>query len=203
MKLSYKVLLFCGAILVYGCKNDASKKTEEKKEVIVKKSDETIKSELDMLQDSTETRWNVMMTSDDEKIEDVKRLLDEISKSSVYDKETQRKLLAANERLKAMRYDRMTMTDPEITAYDNATDSLLKALYDFTGNTPKATENQDVKNLVTEIQDADGSVGLMRSHYDIQAKRFNEIIRNYQPQLQKMGKPYQNLKPLPLFEVQQ
>jgi hypothetical protein len=203
MKLRYKVLLFCSAVLVYGCKTDSTKKTEETKEVIVKKSDETIKSELDMLTDSTETKWNVMMASDDEKIQDIKRLLDEISKSSVYDKETRQKLLAANERLKKLRYERLTMTDPEITAYDNATDSLVKALYDFTGNTPRATENEEVKNLVTQIQDADGSVGLLRSHYDIQAKRFNDIIRNYQPQLQKMGKPYQNLKPLPLFEVQE
>ena len=204
MKLRNKALVLGIALasVMAGCKNDGTKKTEEE-EVIVKKSDATLKSELDMLQDSSETRWTKMMASDDQKLEDTKALLDEISKGSVYDKDTQQKLLAANERLKKLRYERLTMTDPEITAYDNSTDSLLRAVYDFTSNTPKATENENIKQLVTDIQNADGQVGLLRGRYDILAKQFNKYLKDYQPQLQKMGEPYNNLKPLPLFEVQQ
>ena len=95
------ILLF----VVAGCGN----KTNKTKALVA--DIDSVKMILVQLEDSTSKTWEAMIGEDDQKIAYLKRLIDEVSYTRIYDQSAYDSLSTAIESLKTMRYDQRSMSD--------------------------------------------------------------------------------------------
>src|SRR6478735_2335734 len=204
MKRIHLLLFAAFCIAFYSCKTDKTKTTEVKKErVIAKKTDAQVKAEMDNLLKEMNTAWNEMIASDDQKIDNLQTLLARIGRDKNYDKKALTEVIAARNNLKAKRYDSLGIQHvAAVDAYDSAQIKVMDATNQLIETTNLASRDTIAGKLASQIQEDDSRVPIMRAHYDRAAKNYNQYLKDYQPQLQKLGKPYNELKPVPLFVEQ-
>lgn len=188
--------LFCLGLLAVSCE----RKTDEGQSLTKK---EKVKQEIDLINDSLNASWNNMTNSDDQKIKDIKRLLDEVSYTGKYNVLLLDSLVALQKQLSIKRYDAVTMNDSQkIDAYDQATDSLLKATFRLVNTTPEIENHPIAKTLIEDIMAADNNLVLYRARYDRWVKEYNDYIKKQSGKLEKLGPPYSELKKKPMFSLQ-
>lgn len=199
-----KVVLLASCLLLAVlpmCKPDATKNTTETAAVASPASPAEVRAQFDVLRDSAAANWQRMMTSDDQKLADMRGLVQDLKQQPGLDAARLRALNQATARLKAQRYDRQSMASSVlIDGYDAAQDSVLHTLTPLAapdGNAPTAR----IRDYVEHIQLADGNVVGYRAHYDAAAKTYNAYLLLHQAELAKMGDKYATLRPLPLFEL--
>ncbi|MBD2767657.1 hypothetical protein IC235_07105 [Hymenobacter sp. BT664] len=160
------------------------------------------KAQLDVLRDSVDLKWRNMIESDDQKISLTRLLLRELQGQPGMNAAQLQGLERANARLKSRRYTQQTMASSAlIDQYDASQDSVLHAVYPVAapnGNAP--TEN--ARNFVEGLQQLDEGVVGFRVQYDRAVKQYNAYLQLHQSELQTLGGKYADMKPLPLFEVQ-
>ncbi|GAA4504572.1 hypothetical protein GCM10023172_30960 [Hymenobacter ginsengisoli] len=183
------------------CKPDATKNATATAESPA--SPAAVRAQFDILRDSADVNWRRMMASDDKKNDDLRELLQDMSKYPGANQAQLASLRAARARLPKQRYDRRTMASSAlIDRYDAAQDSVLKIVLPIAapdGNAP----SERVRDYVEAIQLADANVVSYRAHYDAAAKAYNNYLQVHGEELQKMGGKYAGLQPLPLFELSQ
>ena len=197
--------LLCASLLVLAvlpmCKPDTSKSTATTTDSPA--SPAAVRAQFDILRDSTDVSWQRMMASDDKKIDDLRELLQDLSKYPGANQPQLASLRAARARLPRQRYDRRTMASSAlIDHYDAAQDSVLKTVLPLAapdGNAP----SERVRDYVESIQQADAEVLGYRARYDRAAKAYNAYLQVHSAELQKLGSKYAGLQPLPLFELSQ
>lgn len=201
-----KSLLFAsllGLAVLPMCKPDASKSTATATATNSPASPAAVRAQFDILRDSADVNWQRMVASDDQKIANLRELLQDLSKYPGANQAQLEGLRAARARLPKQRYDRSTMASSAlIDRYDTAQDSVLKMVLPLAapgGNAP----SERVRDYVEAIQRADASVVGYRAHYDAAAKAYNNYLQVHGEELTKMGGQYANLQPLPLFEIAQ
>ena len=179
------------------CKRDGSQAT-----VLDPASAAAVKAQFAVLSDSVGMKWRNMTESDDQKIAVTRLLLRELQDQPGANVVQLQNLERANARLKVRRYTQQTMTNSGlIDQYDTAQDSLLHALYPMAAPTGAApTEN--ARNFVEGLQQLDAGVVGFRVQYDRAAKQYNNYFKLHQSELQALGGEYTDVKPLPLFELQ-
>ncbi|MDB5274226.1 MAG: hypothetical protein JWO58_2593 [Chitinophagaceae bacterium] len=176
MKINSYLVAFLLALTVFSCKENSAKKTEKSGT-----SDNAALSHLQALGDSCNKAWEMMMSSDDQKIKDLQRLLQEISYIPGHNEQELERLSQQVKELPAKRYTQETMTSENIDAYDNATDALLKTVFDLKRNT-KGIENYTLTGeLETSIREADGMVVNYRVLYDSWADKYNASLAKITP----------------------
>ena len=160
-----------------------------------------VRAQFDILRDSVDNKWQAMTASDDQKIGTTGLLLRELRAQPNMDAAQLAALAQANDRLKARRYDQRTMAESSrIDRYDNAQDSLLRAIYPVAApNNEAPTEN--VRNFVEGVQELDNQVVAYRVQYDHAAMRYNNYLRLHAAELQQLGGKYADLQPLPVFTI--
>ncbi|WP_046244741.1 hypothetical protein [Hymenobacter terrenus] len=190
-----------GVLIITGCAASC-KRDGSKTAALNPASTAAVKAQFDILRDSVDVKWRTMTESDDQKIGTTRLLLRELQNQPGANATQLQNLERANTRLKAIRYDQQTMASSAlIDRYDAAQDSLLKVVYPVAapgGNAP--TEN--ARNFVEGLQQLDASVVGYRVQYDRAAKQYNQYLKLHQAELQSLGGRYAELKPLPLFELQ-
>ncbi|MBK0404577.1 hypothetical protein I5M27_16395 [Adhaeribacter sp. BT258] len=193
---------FCLAF--YSCKTDKTKTTKTTTDrVIAKKTDTQVKADLDNLLQEMDATWNEMIASDDQKIDNLQTLLARVGRDKNYDKSQLTTLLAERENLKTKRYDRQQIKDvTAVDAYDSAQIKLMDATYQLIEANNLAARDTIAGQLASKIQEDDSRVPILRAYYDKAAKNFNQYLKDYQPQIQKLGPPYSEMKPAPLFVEQ-
>lgn len=184
------------------CKPDASKSTATAT-AESPASPAAVRAQFDILRDSADVNWTRMVASDDKKNDDLRALLQDLSKYPGANQAQLEGLRVARARLPKLRYDRASMaSSPLIDRYDAAQDSVLKIVLPLAapgGNAP----SERVRDYVEAIQLADANVVGYRAHYDAAAKAYNNYLQVHGAELTKMGGKYANLPPLPLFEIAQ
>lgn len=161
------------------------------------------KEQLDVLRDSVDLRWTQMMASDDAKIVATGQMLSELERYPAADKQQLANLARVNGRLKTLRYQQLTMQSTQIDRYDTAQDSLLGVLRRIVSNPAGPAPSTTVQNTFDTIGQHDGQVVGYRVQYDRAAKQFNNYLQLHQTELQSLGGKYAQLKPLPLFTLQE
>jgi hypothetical protein len=160
-----------------------------------------VRAQFDILRDSADANWHRMEASDDQKLADMRALVQDMKQQPGLDAAQLRTLAQATAQLKNQRYTRQTMaSSPLIDRYDAVQDSVLRTLTPLAapeGNAPTAR----IRDYVEHIQLADANVVGYRAHYDAAAKAYNNYLQVHQQELNKMGGKYANLQPLPLFEL--
>ncbi|WP_331143924.1 hypothetical protein [Hymenobacter sp.] len=159
------------------------------------------KQQLEVLRDSVDARWTEMTASDDAKITATNQMLNELERWPAADKAQLKQLTQANNRLKGLRYQQLSMQSTQIDRYDTAQDSLLSVLRAMTSRPDGPAPSTTVLNTLDTIGQYDGEVVGYRVKYDQAAKRFNNYIQLHQAELQSLGGKYKQLTPLPLFEL--
>ena len=183
------------------CKPDTAKTATDTAGTVSPASPAEVRAQFDILRDSADVNWRRMMGSDDQKLTEVRSLLQDLKKQPRLNATQVRALGEQAGRLKAQRYDRQSMASSEtIDQYDAAQDSVLKPLMRLAapeGNAP----TERIRDYVEHIMLADANVVGYRAHYDAAAKAYNAYLRVHQAELAQMGDQYAQLRPLPLFEL--
>lgn len=203
MRIIVAFFFFCTLVgIVSSCnqKENKSEKTTEQEEKIPLSPD-SVKQLISLAEDSINNAWNEMMQSDNQKFQDIKRLLQEISYTSGHDAAKLEKLNQMTDSVKSLRYEMHTMTSSEIDQYDAATGDLIKETFKLVSETPEMESHTITKTLQDDIMKADNELVQHRIHYDNWAKDYNRLIRENRTSLQEMGEPYSSLKEKPLFEL--
>jgi hypothetical protein len=185
------------------CKPDTAKTATDTTAALNPASPAEVRAQFDILRDSADVNWQRMMGSDDQKLADVRALLQDLKKQPRFDAAQVRTLNEQATRLKPQRYDRQSMASSElIDHYDAAQDSVLRPLLRLAapdGNAPTA----QIRDYIEHIMQADADIVSYRAHYDAAAKAYNAYLLLHQAELAKMGGKYMHLRPLPLFELSQ
>jgi hypothetical protein len=192
------------AILIAACK-----KPVEEKEVEVVTETGLSKEKLDSLNwvyisvnDSLDASWTIMIKDDDEKLADMKRLLNEVSKTRRYNKEQHQALMNDLEKLPIIRYDRKSMADSDkIDEYDSANSIMTKEVILFAANHPQYDEYPIFEELINEIQKADNRIILHRIRYDRSAKAFNSFVQQNKPYIDQLNTSRKDWSKVALFEL--
>ncbi len=183
------------------CKPDASQNTATTTDGPA--SPAAVRAQFDILRDSADVNWRRMMASDDKKNDDLRELLQDLSKYPNANQAQLEGLRTARANFAKQRYTRQSMaSSPLIDRYDAAQDSVLKIVLPLAapdGNAP----SERVRDYVEAIQLADANVVSYRAHYDAAAKAYNNYLQVHHDDLDKLGGKYANLQPLPLFELGQ
>ena len=161
-----------------------------------------VRAQLAVLRDSADASWRRMITSDDQKISNMRALLRDLGQSPAATRPAALAALRqATRRLPGQRYDRQSMaSSPLIDRYDAAQDSVLHQLLPLAapgGNAPTAR----IRDYVEAIQAADNDVVRYRARYDGAAKAYNTYLQLHQAELAPLGGAEARAQPLPLFEV--
>src|SRR5688572_12194024 len=199
------ILFYCLALVgIYSCKTDKKEtKTTKKERIIAKKTDAQVKSDLLKLQQEMDAAWIEMITSDDQKIDNLQTLLARIGRDKNYDKNTLSELLNTQRKLKKQRYSQKSIASvAAVDSYDSVQVKLMDETNKLVSNSNLAEKDTLAASLVNKIQEEDSRVPILRGHYDKAAKTFNQYLKDYQPQIQKLGPPFTDLKPMPLFVEQ-
>ena len=184
------VIPFIIMLVIYGCGNKANKT----KAVIA--DIDSVKMVLVSLQDSTSKTWQTMIREDDQKITYLKRLIDEVSYTKVYDKVVYDSLATGIETLKAIRYDQNSMADSDkIDLYDETTAEIVNKVLTFAQDHPKYEDYPIMAELINDILDADNKVIYRRVDYDNIAIEYNKFIEHNQELIRKSGNVV-SVKPL-------
>ncbi|MBC7485249.1 MAG: hypothetical protein H7282_00640 [Cytophagaceae bacterium] len=196
MKISpYLVALFL-AITVISCKENSTKKTEKSAP-----SSNAALAHLQALDDSCSKAWELMISSDDQKIKDIERLLQEISYIPGHNEQELKRLSDLVKELPTKRYTTETMTSPAIDAYDQATDELLREIFELKRST-KGVENYTLTVVLeTSIREADGMVVNYRVLYDRWVHKYNESLDKIQTTTEVSDEDRQGLKKKLTFEI--
>jgi hypothetical protein len=144
-----------------------------------------------------------MIASDDQKIDNLQTLLARVGRDKHFEQKDLTTLLAERDNLKKQRYDRPGIKDvAAVDAYDSAQIKLLDATYQLIETNNLAARDTIAGQLASKIQEDDSRVPILRAYYDKAAKNYNQYLKDYQPQIQKLGAPYSEMKPAPLFVEQ-
>ena len=185
-------LLLLGALLLTACRKTVSAPEAERLQMQGK-----------ALRDSADAVWATMITSDDAKIDNVGRLLQELSYNDSVNVIRLAGLRDRHQQLRERRYDQLSMGDgAAIDHYDAATDTLLRAAYQLAAATPGFDGYVVGVQLVREVQAADDSMIHYRIRYDDRAAAYNAFLRDHGSKLAALGEPYASWTPLPLFTIE-
>ena len=197
------IIISAIALTLLSCKdsknNDAENNSEETTIEEITYTSMDIKLLLDSAVTLANSSWDSVTVADDNKMADIKRLLDEISYSDGADDKRLKELYAYFEEVKAMRYTQDNITGDLIDGYDAAQDSLISSVNALAESTPNIEAHPLAIELMDDIVKADGMTFSKRGDYDIWAKQINNTIKNHPELVEELGKPYTNYQKLGIF----
>jgi hypothetical protein len=200
------IIICCVSFIgIYSCKTDKKEsKTTKKERIIASKSDSQVKSGLVKLQQEMDAAWIEMIASDDQKIDNLQSILDRARKDKSNDKKTSSELLTGLKSLKKLRYSQKDIANvAAVDTYDSIQVKLMDDTDNLISSSNLTTRDTIAARLSNKIQEEDSRVPILRGHYDQAAKAFNQFLKDYQPQVRKLGQPYTDMKPMPFFMEQQ
>lgn len=163
---------------------------------------DSLKSVFQEISTDLDASWNQMIKDDDEKLDNLRRVLQEVEYSGKYNRLKLDSLKKDIDQLEAARYDSETMSDSElINRYDSMTNQVMGEVTIFTTRLEQFEQYPIMGQLLQEVFEADDRVLHHRIEYDRIAKRYNSFLESYQPDMQLLTRQ-QDVRPKPLFELQ-
>lgn len=162
---------------------------------------DSIKLAFEEIQITIDTTWANMVEDDNQKIADAKRLLEEISYTNIYSPVQFDSLKLNLTELQKMRYNNISMENSElIDSYDSASNKIMNDIITLASNHPDYQRYPLMKELIKDIQEANGRVLKHRINYDFAAKSYNQFIEENKEQLRKADST-EEIQKKPLFEL--
>ena len=174
MKKAIRTLLF--AFLCAAAYSACQRASEEKKVGERQQTIDSLEQSFQTLNDSLETRWEIIVAEEDRKLKNMRRLLQEISSFPVYNRARLDTLLAQLEQVYAMRFDPETMTSAQIDRYDSASSVVKNRIVRFALEHPDVEEQPLVSQLIDSIENADQKILFYRVQYDNYVRDYNAFL---------------------------
>ena len=138
---------------------------------------DSLQTQFSQINSDIDQAWVAMMVDDDGKIENLKRLLQEVVYSNSYDQAKVDSLQMKVEAVEKMRYDQETMKDSDlITQYDLATENVIAEINDYVTSLPAFQTYALMPTLVDEVMQAEERVLRFRVDYDRAIYEYNGFI---------------------------
>jgi hypothetical protein len=151
---------------------------------------------------AADSSWQVMMNSDDGKIQNMDRLVSELLLIDGSDSVSLLAIRSGIEGLKKERYSKYNIRKTGIIdRYDSLTTSLIVTLKKEVSRNPKAEQFQIVNQLVSEISLADDSVLFYRKEYDRFADRLNLSMKKNKKKLKEEFQGIDSITSYPVFRL--
>jgi hypothetical protein len=149
-----------------------------------------------------DTTWAEMMQDDDDKLANLRRILQEVEYSGNYNRLKLDSLRGRVDQLESARYNQQSMSDSEsINVYDSLTNQVMGEITIFTTRLEQFEQYPTMGRLLQEVFEADERVLRYRISYDRSVKQYNSFIESHQNDLPLIVKQ-EDLSPKPLFELQ-
>ena len=146
--------------------------------------------------------WTEMMNDDDAKLDNLRRILQEVEYSGNYNRLKLDSLKQHIDELQEVRYDQVTMSDSDlINQYDSLTTQVMGEVTIFTTRLEQFEQYPIMGQLLQEVFEADDRVLRYRIGYDRSAKQYHAFIKDHQDHLSSVTKQTE-MQPKPLFELQ-
>jgi hypothetical protein len=143
-----------------------------------------------------------MIQDDDEKLDNMRRILQEVEYSGKYDRLKLDSLKKNIDQLANVRYDQQTMADSElINTYDAMTNQVMSEVMEFTTRLEQFEQYPIMGDLLQEVFEADERVLHYRIQYDRLAKSYNSFLETHEGDMNALARQ-SDLQPKPLFELQ-
>ncbi|MBD0257777.1 MAG: hypothetical protein ICV83_18850 [Cytophagales bacterium] len=195
---TFLFLFTAGLLLLAGCQ----KKTETTGQPTVRV--DSLHRVLAALNDSVDVTWREMLDSDAQKLRHIDTLMRRIEATGQYDKTLFNQAAAIRASLAARRYERAEdLTSTQITAYDNATDSLISTVLTVYERLPNPNRCPDCEALRGRIQETDQAVLPYRIRYDRHAEAYNRFVDQNRASLRQGEDASDSLRARPLFQLSQ
>ena len=165
------IALLCAAAYT-ACQRASEEKKEGKRQLSVDSLNQTYRS----LNDSLTARWEVIVADEDQKLADMRRLLQEISYFPIYNKARLDTLQQQLQQVYEMRFDPETLTSEQIDRYDSAASALKTKIIQFAQEHPDVEQYPLVGQLIDSIEAADQRVLFHRVKYDNYARDYNAFL---------------------------
>jgi hypothetical protein len=196
MKKNFLLLLYVSCLCaIISCEE---KKVSSPSITPTNKTIDSVSATLTSLKDSADKAWGLMIKSDDQKINDLLRLLQEISYCKKYNAPLLDSLFEATKIMKQKRYQQLTMMSEEIDRYDEFTNQLIARTKYLARTTSELQSHPIAETLYNDIAKADNDVVLHRTLYDRFATEYNNYLEANKTVLGEKGKDF---KKLPLFSL--
>lgn len=176
--------------------------SEEKKAEDLTLSVDSLSQSYSSLNDSLQAHWQVMVAEDDQKLADMRRLLQEISYFPVYNEARLDSLNNKLQELYEMRFEAETMTSEQIDQYDSASSALKSRVIRFAEEHPDIEKYPLVGQLIDSIESADQRVIFHRVRYDNYARDYNSFLETNREFVRKVDTTGLHKK-RPLFQLEQ
>ncbi|EMR04565.1 hypothetical protein [Cesiribacter andamanensis] len=132
------------------------------------------------LNDSVRVAWDRIVTNEEQKLSDMRRLLQEISYTPSYNQVRYDSLWAHLQQINRFRFEAETMTSRQIDQYDSAVTRLQREIVDFARTHPNFDEYALMSKLTDSISAADQRVLFLRTDYDDYARNYNDFLKGSQ-----------------------
>ncbi len=146
--------------------------------------------------------WKEMIKDDDDKLANMRRILQEVEYSGKYNRLKLDSLKKDIDQLAEVRYDQQSMSDSElINTYDDMTNQVMGEVMVFTTRLEQFEQYPIMGELLQEVFEADERVLHYRIQYDRLAKSYNSFLETHEGDLKALARQ-NDLQPKPLFELQ-
>ena len=190
---THSLFIFFGLLFNVSCnrpkdpKDPDARKTKSEFETVIQKSDSV---------------WQAMITSDNNKISNMKRLVVELGNISEKQSQNMVQTDTLINKLLTVRYDRETMkTSGLIDQYDSVTNRAIFALRQEIQTNPEAVKYQIISQLASEIQQADDSILYFRKEYDRKIDAYNLYVKKNKKEITKNISQNEGLKKYYVFRL--
>ncbi len=153
------------------------------------------------LTDSVKVAWQDISTTEDGKLSDIKRLLEEISYAPNLNKNRYDSLYNQLQQVYALRFEAETMTSKQIDKYDSAVSKLQREVIDFAHANPSFEQYPLMARLTDSIQAADQRTLFLRVRYDNFARDYNDFLKGNKGSFIQPSDTAAPLQQRPLFQL--
>ncbi len=174
MKKTARIILL--ALLSAASYTACQRASEEKQEGERQLTIDSLNQSFHGLNDSLNARWEVIAAEEDQKLADMRRLLQEISYTPRYNKTRLQNLQEKLEQVYKMRFQPQSMTSEQIDRYDSASTAVKNEILQFAAEHPDVEQYPLIGQLADSIEASDQRVLFHRVRYDNFAKDYNHFL---------------------------
>ena len=176
------VLAMLCAASYSACQRASEEKREENRQLTT----DSLNQSLVSINDSLDARWTVLIAEEDQKLEDMRRLLKEISYAPRYNKAKLKELQEKLESVYEMRFQPQSMTSEQIDRYDSASTALKREIVQFAQDHPDIEQYPLMGQLIDSIEAADQRILFHRVQYDNYARDYNHFLEGNREYVRKV-----------------